>query len=791
MKYLIQQVWLLFMIVSWSVCAQQSTKVVGVVKDKASQQPLEFVSVILLDAESKQPLTGTTTGVDGTFVLGVKKTNFLVEISFIGFKSVRLQPEVKNAYVNMGTLWLEEDAEQLEEVVVRAEKSTTEFKLDKRVFNVGKDLTSAGASAIEVLNNVPSVNVSIEGAITLRGGQGAQILINGKPSVIASQEGNALGTIVAEQIEKIEVITNPSAKYEAEGTAGIINIVLKKSEKKGLNGAVTLNTGSPNNHSIGLSINKRTQKFNFFGQLGVGKRTFPNTVSTLNRNKVANNEITSSGKGNKHEQFYNLSLGTDYHINDKNVITLSGNVAYEIEDEDSNMRFEEYANRILQAAYTRAEVTEATNPKYQYELQYKKDFERHKEQYLLFSALGSFFGKDQSSIFSNEVTAGTLASNSQRTRTDFKEARYTFKLDYVHPLNDQYTIETGAQYVLNDVSNDYAVSSLIGGNWIGNPGLTNVFEYYQNVLGAYATAAYEGDVWGIKAGLRVENTDLRTVLKTTNQEHTQQYTNLFPSVHTSYKVGTGFSLQAGYSRRIFRPRLWDLNPFFNIRNTFDIFTGNPNLLPEFTDSYELTSIHKIGKASVNFGLYHRYTTDVIEDVSFYNTTTNVTTRRPENFGTNAITGLEANYRWGITKWLTVNGDVNYNWFNRKGQFDAANNFDFNGTRWDTKATAKLKLPAQFDFEMTGNYQSSYKTAQSTIKSNGFVNVGLRKKLLQGKLIVNLGVRDVFATRRRASITDQPTFYSESNRARGRFFTLGVSFGFGKGEAMEYAAQKRF
>lgn len=726
MKYLIQQVWLLLMIVSWSVCAQQSTKVVGVVKDKASQQPLEFVSVILLDAESKQPLTGTTTGVDGTFVLGVKKTNFLVEISFIGFKSLRLQPEVKNAYVNMGTLWLEEDAEQLEEVVVRAEKSTTEFKLDKRVFNVGKDLTSAGASAIEVLNNVPSVNVSIEGAITLRGGQGAQILINGKPSVIASQEGNALGTIVAEQIEKIEVITNPSAKYEAEGTAGIINIVLKKSEKKGLNGAVTLNTGSPNNHSIGLSINKRTQKFNFFGQLGVGKRTFPNTVSTLNRNKVANNEITSSGKGNKHEQFYNLSLGTDYHINDKNVITLSGNVAYEIEDEDSNMRFEEYANRILQAAYTRAEVTEATNPKYQYELQYKKDFERHKEQYLLFSALGSFFGKDQSSTFSNEVTAGTLASNSQRTRTDFKEARYTFKLDYVHPLNDQYTIETGAQYVLNDVSNDYAVSSLIGGNWIGNPGLTNVFEYYQNVLGAYATAAYEGDVWGIKAGLRVENTDLRTVLKTTNQEHTQQYTNLFPSVHTSYKVGTGFSLQAGYSRRIFRPRLWDLNPFFNIRNTFDIFTGNPNLLPEFTDSYELTSIHKIGKASVNFGLYHRYTTDVIEDVSFYNTTTNVTTRRPENFGTNAITGLEANYRWGITKWLTVNGDVNYNWFNRKGQFDAANNFDFNGTRWDTKATAKLKLPAQFDFEMTGNYQSSYKTAQSTIKSNGFVNVGLRK-----------------------------------------------------------------
>jgi len=215
-------------------------------------------------------------------------------------------------------------------VLISAEKSTTEFKLDKRVFNVGKDLSSTGASALEVLNNVPSVDVNIEGEVSLRGSTGVQILINGKPSILSDDASNALGTITADMIEKVEVITNPSAKYEAEGTAGIINIILKKNEKKGLNGSLSLNTGTPDNHSIGISLNQRTEKFNLFTQLGTGYRELPRYNKNTNIDKINNTELNSEGTEFRNEHFYNFVLGSDYYINPLNTITLSGSFAYEV-----------------------------------------------------------------------------------------------------------------------------------------------------------------------------------------------------------------------------------------------------------------------------------------------------------------------------------------------------------------------------------------------------------------------------------------------------------------------------
>ena len=237
-------------------------KISGQVLDSLSKQPVAFATVLVVEKNTKKALTGTTTLEDGTFTLEANTSNFQIKISFLGFKTKTINPsKTGNGNINLGIILITEDAEQLNEVVVQAEVSKTEFKLDKRVFNIGKDISSTGASAMEVLNNVPSVNVNIEGQISLRGSQGVQILINGKPSVIASDEGNALGTITADMMDRIEVITNPSAKYDAEGTSGIINIVLKKEELRGLNGSVSLNVGSPINQSIGLSLNRRTEKF--------------------------------------------------------------------------------------------------------------------------------------------------------------------------------------------------------------------------------------------------------------------------------------------------------------------------------------------------------------------------------------------------------------------------------------------------------------------------------------------------------------------------------------------------
>tara|TARA_R110000765_G_scaffold144003_1_gene245807 strand:- start:1455 stop:3827 length:2373 start_codon:yes stop_codon:yes gene_type:complete len=769
--------------------AMAQVTIKGTVVEESSGQPIAYATVMVGDNETNKPLDGTTTMDDGSFSLETDATDYYIEVSFLGFRTKTFgPPPTQGKTIDLGKVALSEDAEQLQEVVVQGEVSRTEFKLDKRVFNVGKDLSTTGASALEVLNNVPSVNVNIEGRISLRGSQGVQILINGKPSIIASDEGNALGTITADMIEKIEVMTNPSAKYDAEGTSGIINIVLKKEERKGLNGSISVNTGAPDSHSVGVSLNRRTENFNLFTQLGVGLRDMPNDLETRNVDLINNTTILSNGTEYRNETYYNFVLGTDYHINDNNVLTLSGNFAMEMEDQPSNTSFMALdSNNAISSEWERTEVTDAKNPKFQYELQYKKDFENHEDHTLLFSGLGNFFGKDQSSEFLNTTISGDDNDSRQQTRTDFKEAIFTFKLDYINPITDELTLETGAQYVMNDVSNDYEVNNFTNGAFVNDPGLTNIFEFDQKVLGLYGTGSYEGKKWGIKGGLRLEQTDQNTLLVTTSSANEQNYGNFFPSLHSSYKFSDKVSLQAGYSKRIYRPRMWDLNPFFNIRNNFSVRQGNPDLQPEFTDSYEITSIYILGPASINFGVYHRYTTDVIERITTFEN--NVSTTKPENIGTNRATGIEFNAKYSPAKWLTLNGDFNYNQFKRDGNFESTV-FDFSNDQWTSKLMSKIKLPSDFDLEMTGNYQSSYQTVQSDVSDMLFMDMGLRKNIMKGKAVLNLSVRDLFASRVDESQIAQASYEVYNRRQRGTFVALGFSYGFGKGEAMQYSGQRR-
>jgi outer membrane receptor protein involved in Fe transport len=774
---------------SYLMAQDSSIKITGILVEDATSQPIPYATVVINDKNTKKIISGTTSDDNGRFSISTSKTNFYVEISFMGFETKRITEfKITNRKVILGTIKLVPDNEALDEVVVTSEVSKTVFKLDKRVFNVGKDISSTGASALEVLNNVPSVNVSIEGEISLRGSAGVQILINGKPSVLADESSNALGTITADMIESIEIITNPSAKYEASGTAGILNIILKKDEKKGWNGAVSINTGIPDNHSIGLSLNRRTENFNLFAQLGAGYRSLPKDSEAINKNLTDNEVIYSDGIEYRNETFYNITLGTDYHINDLNILTLSGNFAYEIEEQPSETNFSYFdANNDLISNWVRNETTDATNPKYRYELNYKKQFTNNEDHTLQFSALGSFFGKDQASHFANTTITGTDSDSDQQTETDFKQADYTFKADYTNPISDRYTIETGAQYVINDVGNDYEVRDLTNAVYVVNDDLTNNFEYKQKVLGVYGTTAYEKEKWGLKVGMRLEQTNLKTLLTNTNESNDQNFTNFFPTLHTSYKIGNDFSFQAGYSRRILRPRLRDLNPFFNIRNNFNVTAGNPNLQPEFTDSYEITSIYKIGKASLSSSLYHRFTTDVIERVATY--IDNVTYSSPENIGTNATIGFETNGKYRPTNWLTITGDFNFNYFDRIGTFETQV-FNFSGNQWSSRLGSKIGLPADIDVELTGNYRSGYETVQGNVTGYAFLDLGVRKKIFKGKAIVNLGIRDLFESRISERFVSQTTFETYSFNQRGRFITLGISYGFGKGEAMTYSGGRR-
>ena len=764
-------------------------KVRGYVSDSLSQSAIAYASILIRDKNSLELINGTSSDENGFFELETFSEEVIFEVSLIGYQDYIIKEfEFLNNEVDLGEIRLTPQTDMLNEVELVGEKSTTEFRLDKRVFNVGKDLSSTGASALEVLDNVPSVTVSIEGQISLRGNSGVQILINGKPSVLASDSGNALGTITADMIEKVEVITNPSAKYEAEGTAGIINIVIKKEERKGLNGSFSLNYGSPLNNSGGLSLNKRTERFNLFTQLGSGYRKLPTIFNNKNLNLLTQEGVHTQGREYRNEVFYNIILGTDYYINPQNVITLSGFYAFEDEEQPSNTNVKIFENQNdLVAEWDREEKTEAGNPKYQYELIYKKDFLNDEDHDLILSATGNLFSKRQSSEFSNKTVLGSATFQDQQTRTYFREAVHIFKVDYTNPFSEKWTLEAGAQYGDNDVSNDFEVKNDSNGSWVVDPGLTNTFSFSQRVLGIYGTTSYESNLWGLKLGLRMESTAIETNLVNSNQKNNQNFEDLFPTLHSSFKLNTSLSLQAGYSRRIYRPRLWELNPFFNIRNSFNIRQGNPDLGSEYSDSYEVSAIYNIPGLSLNFSLFQLFTSNVIEYISRLND--NISVRKPENLGTKKANGIEMNGKLDLSNKIVINGDFNFNAFDRKAYWNEQS-FDFKGERWSTRISSKIKLPKEIDVEFAFDYRSNYKTIDGQVSPSRNINFGIRKKVLNKKGVINLSVRDIFATRIQESRALRNNFNIINRSYAGTFFRLGFSYGFGKGDAMEFRGGRR-
>lgn len=783
---------ILLAFVTFQLSAQNpSVNVTGRVVDKNSSKPLDFATVAVIQKGETAVIAGGVTDSDGLFSIKSPSVDIYVEVSFLGYNKLVIENlEVKGGVASLGTIVLSPDQELLSEVTVTAEKSRTVFELDKRVFNVGQDLSNAGGTALDVLNNVPSVDVDIEGAISLRGNSSVQVLINGKPSVLVS--GNTLGTITADMIEKVEVITNPSAKYDAEGTSGIINIVLKKEDRKGLNGAATFNIGSPLNRSVGLSMNKRTEKFNLFGQFGVGKRALLSASNgvTLDRGSINPRYLYNDGSGGRDEQFYNVILGADYHINPHNVVTLSGHYAYEIEDEYSLTTYERRElNNSLINSFFRNEVSEATNPKLQYDLSYVKTFKDNKDKTLTLSALGSSFAKDKLSNYQNERISGEYTDFDQRVANDYGHAEYSFQGDYIHPFSKSSELEVGFKYVMLDIFNDFNLANLENNTWIVDEDLNNNFDFDQKILGAYTTYGFEVNKFGLKMGVRMESTVLNTLLVTTNEAGRQDYSNVFPSIHSSYNVSESFSVQMGYSKRISRPRNWDLNPFPSFKDNLNLSMGNPNLLPEFTDSFEVNGIQTWDFGSLSGAVYHRQTDGVIERV--VTVQDSLTIRTPMNLGESATTGVELNGSFDPTKWFTLLVDANWSSFNRTGRLEGKS-FDFSNTRWSTELTTKFKFPGDIDAEIRGNYRSAVEGVQGVSRDYLYVDFGIKKKLFKGRAVVNFSVRDVFKSRNYITEADLTDFYRYSESIRGwQQMVLGLSYGFGKGEAMEFSGHKQF
>jgi len=518
-----------------------------------------------------------------------------------------------------------------------------QLALDKKVFNVGKDLSSRGGSAVEILDNVPSVQVDIEGNISLRGSSNVRILVDGKPSGLVGTGGSGLRSLQANMIEKVEVITNPSARYEAEGMAGIINIILKKEVKKGLNGSFEVTAGVPKVLGTAANLNYRTSKLNFFVNYNIRQREGPG-VGSLYQEVFRSDTTFITEQDNKRLRgglSQTVRLGADYFFNEKNTLTTS--FSYRISDDKNfaETRYDDYINSLdnLVESSIRTDDEKEDETKLEYAIDYEKKFDREGQSWKTRISYQDNI-EEEGSILENRFLDGTLFLEQESNNKE-RENTLIFQSDYVVPFSKDQKFEVGGRASIRNIDNDFLVEELRDNVWEPLEGLSNNFQYDEKIYAAYVIYGDKIDNVSYQVGLRPEYTDVNTTLLTTNEENPRDYVNLFPSAFLGYEFGKNNTLQLSYSRRVRRPRFWDLNPFFTFSDNRNFFSGNPDLDPEFTDAFELGHLKFWDKASLSSAVYYRYTTGVIERIQVVNPDgTSVT--KPQNLSTRNAYGLEFN-----------------------------------------------------------------------------------------------------------------------------------------------------
>lgn len=758
----------------------------GQVFDSETEMPLEFATVTVFNQKDSSLATGGITDEKGMFFLEVKPGAYWVSIEFIAYK-----PKVFSNIVltkdqpmaDLGKILMEPDAETLTEVEVVAEKSQMMLSLDKRVFNVGKDLSNAGGSAEDILDNVPSVTVDIDGNVSLRGSGNVRILIDGKPSGLVGISGtNGLKQLPANLIDRVEVITNPSAKYEAEGMAGIINIVLKKQNKKGLHGSFDLSAGLPKNYGVTANLNYRKNRLNFFANYGIQDRRFDgggNQYTEFYSNDTTT--ITIQDRDNDRGGLsHNFRFGADYYFNPKNILTAAFSYRTGKDDNFASLNYYDYLfdlNTPLGSTY-RTDDEKEDDSNLEYNITYRKSFEEKGREFVFDVQYDDRKETERSNFLEQYYDEnGVLLSGTelmQRSRNE--EGQYQLRLtaDYTHPLGKEGKFETGLLASFREINNDYLVEELNDQDWEVLTNLSNNFIYDEDIQAAYAILGNKSGKISYQAGLRMERSSVVTKLITTNEINDRSYVNFFPSAHIAYELADQNSFQVSYSRRVRRPRFWDLNPFFTFSDSRNQWSGNPNLDPEFTDSYEIGHLKYWEKGSLSSSVYYRHTTDVIERITTFDNE-GISYTRPENLSTRNDYGFEFNWSYDPLKNLRLNGNFNFFRSITEGTFEDQ---DFNADTysWFTRFTSKLTLWKELDVQTTFNYRAPRETTQGKYKAMYHLDLGMSKDFLKKKGTLTLSVRDMFNTRKRRYITEGDNFYTEGDfQWRGRMVRLSFNY----------------
>lgn len=760
---------------NWDPEKMPKIMIKGMVLDGETNAPLEFATITLNSKKDGQVVTGGMTVEDGTFNFQSRPGRFTAKIDFLSYQSVTIDPvpfERGQREIDLGTITLNISGEVIEGVEIRAEKSETIYKLDKKVFTVGKDLANAGGSAEEILDNVPSLTVDIDGNVNLRGSGNVRMLINGQPSsLLRSGNMNGLRSIQASSIDRIEVITNPSAKYEAEGQAGIINIILKKEEKRGFNGAFNVGAGFPLRYDAGVQLNFRKDAVNFFVNYSSGYRLNPGFSDEYSRQLVddyfrrsyKNSDRNREGRNNR------FRAGMDYYIDENQTITIEGSYGF---SDDLNVNTVRYLDSLEQnntinfsqvLDRREDEIEDETNQ--EYSLVYVNDFGR-KGQELTATLRYDSSGETEASDISQALNGDPL-SNIQNVNIEEIQTNKLVQLDYSKELPNDMKIETGLRTNLRTIKNDYEVFQIIDNQFSTVDSLTDDFKYTENIYAAYGTLSKTwNEKFSAQIGLRVEQSSIATQFaNNSSQDTSYNFLSAFPSTFLTYNIDSKNALQLSYSRRIQRPRFWYLNPFLTLADDRNVFAGNPKLLPEFTDSYELGYIRYLDQGSFSANLFYKLTTDVITRVRTFNPD-GTTLSFPVNLSEEVSYGLDLSANYDLTKWLRLDANItafNYNQSADGGQYG----IDASDLSWFGRIGARVKFWKNGSLQTRFNYRAPRENIQGLRKAVYVMDLGVSKDFLDNNLTVTISSRDLLNSRKRLYIIDLPPDYFAEGEGQWR------------------------
>jgi iron complex outermembrane recepter protein len=756
---------ILFFSLSFSIASAQEVKIKGTLLDADRREPLEFANISLLSTADSALLRGALSELDGAYALMADPGDYLLRFSFVGYQTLYLPILAKEGRtLRLDPVLLPADAQVLEQVTVTSIRSMFQTDIDKRVYNVENSVIAQGGTAIDLLETLPSVQVDEEGNISMRGSGNILILINGRPSSLAAEEAESiLAQFPANSIKSVEIISNPSARYDAAGIGGIINIILKEDQRQGMNGQVELSAGTRNKYTGGINLNYGLPKFNFFANYNYQYRELFELSESqrFSRFGQVSPQLDQDFNTDNIRQMHLLRTGMDFTPNDKLRFSL-----YFQRNANSRDRLRTYNQRHLNASGMRDSLIVRTLDEEQRAVNLEGSFTFDWDiseggQQLSFSATYSQNTQERLELFDQLHYYGDAAVPGRREDQIYGRPRENslavFQLDYSLPLSEYGKLEAGLKSTLTDFDNRqfFEVFDASSAMWMDIDTITNRFQFHEGVHAAYLMYRNNFGKFGLQAGLRPELTLTESFEFNTGNTVVNNYFNLFPSLYLSYELGPEESLMLNYSRRVSRPRVGALAPFYNAQDFLNMRLGSPYLQPEFTDSYELGYSKGFNFLLFTGTLYHRRTTDLLTRV-FVLQDNNAAVQTWVNANQRNASGLELINQFFLAKWadLTLTGNFFHSEIIADNVQEGFNNENFS---WTISLLGSFRAGKWGNFQLQGNYRGPIVLPQGEIEPLYGINIGYRKDIWNRKANIAFNLTDVFNTRVFRIRTEDPRF----------------------------------